>query len=1226
MTRINIIQNKIIEMEGGIFQNLCDGYLYKKYQFKNIHSLGSQEGTNKTTRGVPDSYIRHEDGTYTFIMYGHQKSYKNKISDDIKECLEDNTKKVSCSNIRKIIVCHTSTNITTIEDKKFRDLGQGVEIELIGLDTISHDLNSPIYQDIAKDFLGIKFDSNQIFSIDEFVEVYDKGGLTAPLDVDFKFREKDTAEVVELIENNSAVLISGASGIGKTRLTLEVCRTMERLNYQVYCVKSNRQSLYDDFIMTVSEPGRYLFLLDDVNETADIQAIVSFIQSLSETIEIKILATVRDYEKGTISNLLHDFQKYSEKTISALTEEEIKTILEESLEIKSKSFQDRIVKISKGNVRLAIFFGKSAIDDAKSVNDVTGIFKAYYGKILDEQILDKKTLKCLFITSLLGTVKINDNDFADILLNEFNMTWTEFREISQRLHQSELVDYYFEEVVKVNDQSFKDYILEYSLIERKFISIVRLLELGLKNNRKQIISTINTLFNIFQSEETSKYIKEQIKKRWSEIGEEEEDLYLESFYSIDYLKALIILKNRVENFQKTESSITEEDFIRKSNYKVINSKEISILSAFKYSGYLKEAVELLIKSLESRPDWFMDIYFAFSNMIYDEHSYYSDYAEEYSLLEKVWSLRKEDHNFIFLLLKIIDNILSCSGTFTSEGISYKSLTFTNFTIRLSKGIESIRNLCWKILSELYKDKDYEKQIHIILIGNHWNGVVENIIPIFEFDMEAIKKYFVVSWEEPTFEQCLVLQRLVSLSNNFKVKIDSKFEVYKTSKEYQYYDVIFSEDRLEHLSSYQDKRNERIANKVKDYDLRAYQKLFSVANLAEINLNSTISYSVGDNLYIAVRSCNNESLSEILRVYFQQGAPFSGNLTSIISRLLDLKGFEVTYSFIMQQDFSSKDIWLNVIWEYISEDMISLKEIELFLEHIESQCQKKHPRIPRLSTVLKFSKMDSSVFNQASKIIAKYSESKPALSHTFLLEYYNKPEELVELFSNDLELLEKMYFSSNIDYKGKILLEIIKKDSSFWEIFTKSIEITQIKDGNNQEIFKNVWGLNNYRILMDIAYQNIVVPTDKFYFSFGKHEIIFPIESNTNSKINENIKEWVLEFIKKNIDNLESMKKIFSVFVANQNVQDRIEYISEFLTHNKKCEDFVKLSLIPSSRMFEGSQVPSIDVDIQFWEKLISSDVLGGLDFLEHKAVINDRIELLKRARTNVLLREYQEDF
>ena len=513
-----------------------------------------------------------------------------------------------------------------------------------------------------------------------------------------------------------------------------------------------------------------------------------------------------------------------------------------------------------------------------------------------------------------------------------------------------------------------------------------------------------------------------------------------------------------------------------------------------------------------------------------------------------------------------------------------------------------------------------------MIGNHWNGVVENIIPIFEFDMEAIKKYFVVSWVEPNFEQCLVLQKLVSLSNNFKVKVDNEFEVYKTSKEYQYYDVIFSEDRLEHLSSHQDQRNERIVNKVKDYDLHGYQELFSVAKLAEININSTMSYSVGDNLYIAVKNCNDESLSEILKVYFQQGAPFSWNLSNIISRLLDLEGFEFTYSLIMQQDFSSKDIWINVIWEYMSEGMISLKEIELFIEHIESQCQKKQSRIPRLSTVLKFSKIDSSVFSRASKIIAKYSESKSDLSHSFLLEYYNKPVELVELFSNDLEILEKMYLSSNIDYKGEILLEIIKKDISFWEIYTKSVEIKQSEDGNDKEIFKNVWCLNDYKILMDIAYQNIVIPTNNFYFSFGKHETIFPIESNTNSNINMHIKEWTLEFIKKNIDNLESMKKIFSVFVENQNVQDRLEYISEFLTHNKKCEDFVKLSLIPSSRIFGGSQVPSIDGDIQFWEKLISSDVLEGLEFLEHKVVINEKIEILKREKTNVLLREYQEDF
>ena len=37
-------------------------------------------------------------------------------------------------------------------------------------------------------------------------------------------------------------------------------------------------------------------------------------------------------------------------------------------------------------------------------------------------------------------------------------------------------------------------------------------------------------------------------------------------------------------------------------------------------------------------------------------------------------------------------------------------------------------------------------------------------------------------------------------------------------------------------------------------------------------------------------------------------------------------------------------------------------------------------------------------------------------------------------------------------------------------------------------------------------------------------------------------------------------------------------------------------------------------------------MLEGLDFLEHKVVINEKIEILKREKTNVLLREYQEDF
>ena len=40
MSNINIIQNKIMELDGGEFQKLFDEYLYKRNGFSNIQTLG----------------------------------------------------------------------------------------------------------------------------------------------------------------------------------------------------------------------------------------------------------------------------------------------------------------------------------------------------------------------------------------------------------------------------------------------------------------------------------------------------------------------------------------------------------------------------------------------------------------------------------------------------------------------------------------------------------------------------------------------------------------------------------------------------------------------------------------------------------------------------------------------------------------------------------------------------------------------------------------------------------------------------------------------------------------------------------------------------------------------------------------------------------------------------------------------------------------------------------
>ena len=63
MSRINMIQQAILSLDGGAYHNLLDQYIYYKRGLENIHSLGVQTGTDKSTKGTPNSYVEHEDGT-----------------------------------------------------------------------------------------------------------------------------------------------------------------------------------------------------------------------------------------------------------------------------------------------------------------------------------------------------------------------------------------------------------------------------------------------------------------------------------------------------------------------------------------------------------------------------------------------------------------------------------------------------------------------------------------------------------------------------------------------------------------------------------------------------------------------------------------------------------------------------------------------------------------------------------------------------------------------------------------------------------------------------------------------------------------------------------------------------------------------------------------------------------------------------------------------------------
>ena len=214
MSKLTDIKNRIDQMDGGAFQNLCDAYLsYKGY--KNVYSLGMHTGTDKTAKGNPDTYFLTAENKYVFVMYTTQKTdFLKKAIEDIDKCFDSQKTGVSAEDIVEIIYCHTYGRLGPGDDKYLRQYCEmrTVVLTLIGLDQLGNDIfrECPI---LAQDFFGISIDSGQILPMDMFVAKHDANRMSAPLGTEFLFREKELEKAKTALHDNDVLLIAGPAGV-----------------------------------------------------------------------------------------------------------------------------------------------------------------------------------------------------------------------------------------------------------------------------------------------------------------------------------------------------------------------------------------------------------------------------------------------------------------------------------------------------------------------------------------------------------------------------------------------------------------------------------------------------------------------------------------------------------------------------------------------------------------------------------------------------------------------------------------------------------------------------------------------------------------------------------------------------------------------------------------------------------------------------------------------------
>lgn len=683
------IQDKMKELEGGAFQKIFNDYLFCEYHPDNFNTLGSELGTNKTTKGVPDSYFHLPNGKYVLINYGTVKNSPfGKLREDIKDSLDSGKTGISRSKIDTIICGTAASNIRPGQEEELHQLvGEDIKLKIITVEYLAKELCFK-YPLIAKAHLGIDVDTLQILSIPDFVSVYSRASIAAPLDTKFVFRDTEKAELVQDIREHKATIVTGPSGVGKTRLVLQVCKQFEEQGYKVRCIKNNGQSLKDDWQTHTADLSKSLIFIDDANETTDLEFVLN---QIAANKDMKLVLTVRDYLKSDVVEKVRSIcdKDVPEITIKPLSDAQIEEILKESLGIVNKDYLDKITSAAKGNVRLAMLAGEASKEHGYRVlwNEIN-IYQACFDPIFTKLKLDESDLKLMFLASFFKTLSF-ESDFVQDLLNKLEVTDPEKR--ARSLCRKELVDFFHDKLVRVSDQSLGDYLLYKVLFGDSLVKLEDLFAWCIPQAQVQLVSSINTILNLFYNGETSTQISKVIKQSWSNLEKKDKLQFVTSFgpvipdYALDYLSQKI-----------------KEMPVGSSN---LNSKLVidSLINFKDNPEYFKVAIGLLCQYLDKCPDQFAEASQNLKQILFDD----------YSLIE---SLEAEINARLLaakqLFLSVAPAILKFQVS-NSRLKDNRTLLIKTGNLPMDQPLLKLRTEVWKILGKLYKDPNFDDHERIL---------------------------------------------------------------------------------------------------------------------------------------------------------------------------------------------------------------------------------------------------------------------------------------------------------------------------------------------------------------------------------------------------------------------------------------------------------------------------------------------------------------------------------
>ena len=235
------------------------------------------------------------------------------------------------------------------------------------------------------------------------------------------------------------------------------------------------------------------------------------------------------------------------------------------------------------------------------------------------------------------------------------------------------------------------------------------------------------------------------------------------------------------------------------------------------------------------------------------------------------------------------------------------------------------------------------------------------------------------------------------------------------------------------------------------------------------------------------------------------------------------------------------------------------------------------------------------------------------------------KELVEYFRGDIKVLCTAYIyahqgRSYYDFDGELFSELIRGNPEFLADYVHKVAGKQIgRDG--WHALNILWQQDDYLKLISIVMECLKNATKPFFTwdSLAEDLLSSPINMPL---VNKRRNEWIKYYVEANCYDGESMRFLFGI-VCNLPGEQRLPAIVTFCQCNPAFEAFRSIYIIPTHASWSGSEVPILEQHIAFLSEI--KDSLRGMQFVEHRAHISEKIRNLQERKEDVLLREFLEE-